>query len=84
MTPQEKWKRISDPQTAEDYGISMTETELRQVPEAWAIIGPQLEALQKIRHGQIAEVQRAMGSKTTRATYGETVIWASDWRIKNA
>ena len=34
MTPAEKWQRLSNPQTVEDYGLSMTTEDLRAVPEA--------------------------------------------------
>jgi hypothetical protein len=48
MTPEEKWKRLTNPQGIEDYGLSMNETELRQVSEA------RLQVLLPIRRGQRA------------------------------
>jgi len=34
MTPAEKWQRLTNPQTLEDYGLSMSIEEIEQVPEA--------------------------------------------------
>lgn len=32
MTPEEKWQRLNNPQTCEDYGLSLSESELRAFP----------------------------------------------------
>lgn len=36
MTPAEKWQRLTNPTCVEDYGLSMSIDEIRQVPEAEA------------------------------------------------
>lgn len=36
MTPHEKWSRLCNPQTCQDYGLGMTLDEVMQVPEARA------------------------------------------------
>ena len=33
MTPKEKWDRLNNPQSADDYGLGMTEAELLTFPE---------------------------------------------------
>lgn len=38
MTPEEKWKRLTKPKTAEDYGISLTEAELDTFPEGREVL----------------------------------------------
>lgn len=38
MTPKEKWDRLQNPKTPEDYGLCLTETELRQFPEGRSVL----------------------------------------------
>ena len=38
MTAKEKWDRLNNPTCIEDYGLSMTESEIRQVPEGRAFL----------------------------------------------
>jgi len=38
MTPEEKWKRLTNPQTADDYGLSLTETELETFAEGREVL----------------------------------------------
>ena len=38
MNPEEKWRRLINPTCADDYGLSMSLDELRQVPEASAVV----------------------------------------------
>lgn len=38
LTPKEKWERINNPKTFEDYGLGLTEEELRTFPEGRAFL----------------------------------------------
>lgn len=38
MEPQEKWDKLSNPQSAKDFGISITSDELKTFPEGRAYI----------------------------------------------
>ena len=38
MTAQEKWERLTNPKTVEDYGLSMTETELLEFEEGRKVV----------------------------------------------
>ena len=38
MKPCEKWTRLNNPQTLEDWGISITESEMRTFPEGRAFL----------------------------------------------
>lgn len=38
MTPVERWRRMTNPQTVEDYGLSVTLEELYETPEGREII----------------------------------------------
>jgi len=38
MIPQEKWDRLNNPKSLEDYGISLREEELRSFPEGRALL----------------------------------------------
>ena len=44
MTPQEKWERMSNPKTVEDYGIGMTLDEIMECHEALEEMGPYIAA----------------------------------------
>lgn len=38
MTPEEKWKRLTNPKTLEDFGLSVTEAELETFPDGCEIL----------------------------------------------
>lgn len=38
MTPKEKWQRLTNPKTVEDYGLGISLNELMEVPEAVAAL----------------------------------------------
>lgn len=45
MTPEDKWQRLNNPKTIEDYSLSMNRAELMKIPEGREIV----EAMDKMR-----------------------------------
>ena len=59
MTPEEKWARLNNPTCADDYGLSISETELRTFLEGREI----LLNLRKIerKRGRTSRLMSALG-----------------------
>ena len=71
MTPEEKWERLTNPKTIEDYGLRMSENELMQFPEGQRVVA-EVRARQEER-SMLIRSARAAG-KNTAATIDSLIL----------
>lgn len=66
MTPEEKWERLNNPKTLEDYGLCLSEEELGTFEEGRKILaGARLAAgRNQDRYSEAAKSMGAQASKT--------------------
>lgn len=72
MTPEEKWKRLTNPKTAEDYGLSLTETELETFAEGRELLAGMRQYTTEL-DGQCrvaTELGKAAGEFVEQVRYG--------------
>lgn len=72
MTPEERFRRLTNPQTVDDYGLSLNEQELNTFAEGKEILA-ELRSLTKTNYRQ-SELMRMFGAKAgdtiERISYG--------------
>ncbi len=70
MTAQEKWERLTNPKTLEDYGLSMMETELLEFEEGRKVV----ESLRGVTDKRMDAVEKMIakniGQTVERVSYG--------------
>lgn len=66
MTPEEKWKRLKSPQSAEDYGLVLTEAEIQSFPEGCAVLAD-LGGYSSALDDQTRTVMEALGNNAANA-----------------
>ena len=75
-TPEQKWMRITNPKTADDYGLSMTETELETFEEGREILS-ELRGMMENKERQ-TELARMLGARAAdtfeRVKYGVITV----------
>ena len=72
MAPEEKWKRLTNPQTAEDYGLSLTEAELETFDEGREVLAGMRQYTAELddQCRVMVELGRAAGEFVEQVRYG--------------
>ena len=65
MTPEEKWERLNNPKTREDYGLCLSEEELSTFEAGRKILAGAKQAADQGRD-QYSEVAKSMGAQASK------------------
>lgn len=68
-TPTEKWARLQNPKCLEDYGLSLTQEDLRQFPEGRRLLA-EVRSVQRSR-ANAARFGRKVAANITNKITGE-------------
>ena len=74
-TAKEKWEHLTNPKTVEDYGLSITETELLEFNEGRELIASVRSATDKRMEVVAKMIANNIRQTVERVSYGELTVY---------